>query len=192
MQEAVPVGIGSMAAILGLDLQTVETACAEASQGKVCSAANMNSQTQTVIAGHAEAVERASELLKERGAKRAIKLNVSAPFHSVLMQQAQDRLSVELTKMRFFDLMTPCVSNVEARPYDEAEKARELLIRQVTSPVRWMQSVEYLKENGVTTFIEIGAGKVLGGLIRQTFRESNCLNVEDSESLQATKTALEI
>lgn len=190
MQEAVPVGIGAMAAILGADLETVEKACEEAAENQICSAANINAPTQIVIAGHAEAVDRASELLKTRGAKRAIKLNVSAPFHSALMQPAQDRLSVELEKTRFFDLTAPCVTNVEARANDEAERAKELLIRQVAAPVKWSQSVEYLKSCGVTKYVEIGAGKVLSGLVRQIDRETTCFNVEDKQSLEATKTAL--
>lgn len=190
MQEAVPVGIGAMAAILGADLETVEKACEEAAENQICSAANINAPTQIVIAGHAEAVDRASELLKTRGAKRAIKLNVSAPFHSALMQPAQDRLSVELEKTRFFDLTAPCVTNVEARANDEAERAKELLIRQVAAPVKWSQSVEYLKSCGVTKYVEIGAGKVLSGLVRQIDREAQLFNVEDKQSLEATKTAL--
>jgi [acyl-carrier-protein] S-malonyltransferase len=190
MQEAVPVGVGAMAAILGVDLEAVEKACAEAAENQICSAANVNAPTQIVIAGHAEAVDRASELLKTRGAKRAIKLNVSAPFHSALMQPAQDRLSVELEKTRFFDLTAPCVTNVEARENDEAERAKELLIRQVASPVKWSQSVEYLKSKGVTKYVEIGTGKVLSGLVRQVDREAVCFNVEDRTSLEATKTAL--
>jgi [acyl-carrier-protein] S-malonyltransferase len=190
MQEAVPVGVGAMAAILGADLQTVTQACEEAAQNQICTAANMNSPTQTVIAGHTEAVERAIEILKSRGAKRAIKLNVSAPFHSPLMQQAQERLATELQKIRLFDLVFPCVTNVEAKANDEAEQARELLIRQVTAPVRWSQSIEFLKANGVNTFIEVGAGKVLSGLIKQIDREANTHNVDDSASLHVTKTAL--
>ena len=190
MQEAVPVGIGAMAAVLGADLETVEKACAEAAENQICSAANINAPTQIVIAGHAEAVDRASELLKKRGAKRAIKLNVSAPFHSALMQPAQDRLSVELEKTRFFDLTAPCVTNVEAKENDEAERAKDLLIRQVAAPVKWAQSVEYLKARGVTKYVEIGAGKVLSGLVRQIDREATCLNIEDLKSLEAAKTAL--
>ena len=190
MQEAVPVGIGAMAAILGADLETVEKACAEAAENQICSAANINAPTQIVIAGHAEAVDRASELLKTRGAKRAIKLNVSAPFHSALMQPAQDRLSVELEKTRFFDLTAPCLTNVEAKENDEAERAKDLLIRQVAAPVKWAQSIEYLKARSVTKYVEIGAGKVLSGLVRQIDRKAVCLNVEDAKSLEAAKTAL--
>ncbi|MDQ4122589.1 MAG: ACP S-malonyltransferase [Acidobacteriota bacterium] len=190
MQEAVPVGVGAMAAILGADLQTVEQACAEAAENQICSAANINSPTQIVIAGHAEAVDRAGELLKNRGAKKAIKLNVSAPFHSALMQPAQDRLSVELEKTRFFDLTAPCITNIEAKENDEAERAKDLLIRQVAAPVKWWQSIEYLKSRGVMKYVEVGVGKVLGGLIRQIDREAVCLNVEDAKSLEAAKTAL--
>lgn len=187
MQEAVPIGVGAMAAVLGADLQTIEESCAEAAQHQVCSAANMNSLTQTVIAGDAEAVDRAIEILKKKGAKRAVKLNISAPFHCALMKPAQERLAVELGKIEFNNLQFPCVTNVEAEPNTNGEKARELLIKQVTAPVRWTQIVEYFKANGVKTFVEIGAGKVLSGLIRQTDSEAVCGHVEDSISLQTMK-----
>lgn len=190
MQEAVPVGVGAMAAILGANLETVEAACAEAAENQICSAANINAPTQIVIAGHAEAVDRAIEIVKSRGARKAIKLNVSAPFHSALMQPAQDRLSVELEKTRFFDLTAACVTNVEAKANDEAERTKALLIRQVASPVKWWQSIEYLKERGVSTYVEIGAGKVLSGLVRQIDREANLLNVETQASLEAAKAVL--
>jgi [acyl-carrier-protein] S-malonyltransferase len=192
MQEAVPVGVGAMAAILGLDLHTVMEGCQEAAEEQVCSAANMNSPAQTVIAGHAEAVDRAIEILKAKGAKRAIKLNVSAPFHCALMQPAQNRLAEVLREVNFQDLRFPCVTNVEAMPNVEGEKAMELLIRQTTAPVRWMQTVEFFKHNGITQYIEVGPGKVLSGLIRQIDREANCLNVEDAASLEAARVALAI
>lgn len=190
MQQAVPVGVGAMAAILGLQLHFVIEGCEEAEQGQVCSAANMNSPAQTVIAGHAEAVDRAIEILKAKGAKRAIKLNVSAPFHCALMQPAQDRLAEVLHNIKFSDLRFPCVTNVEAHPNTEGEKALELLIRQVTAPVRWLQTVEFFKNAGVKTFVEVGPGKVLSGLIRQIDREAKCFNVENSDSLETTKVAL--
>ena len=190
MQEAVPVGTGAMAAILGSDLETINAACAEAAAGQVCSAANINSPGQIVIAGDAAAIDRAIELLKARGAKRAVKLNVSAPFHSALMQPAQDRLAVDLNQLQFSDLATPLVTNVDARPINKGEEARDSLVRQVSQTVRWLESVEFLINHGVQTFIEIGPGKVLSGLTRQIRRELRCLNVEDEGSLRAAREAI--
>ena len=190
MQEAVPVGTGAMAAILGSDLETINAACAEAAAGQVCSAANINSPGQIVIAGDAAAIDRAIEILKARGAKRAVKLNVSAPFHSALMQPAQDRLAVDLNQLQFSDLATPLVTNVDARPINKGEEARDSLVRQVSQTVRWLESVEFLINHGVQTFIEIGPGKVLSGLTRQIRRELRCLNVEDEGSLRAAREAI--
>lgn len=190
MQEAVPVGTGAMAAILGSDVETVNGACAEAEQGQVCSAANINSPGQIVIAGDAAAIDRAIEILKARGAKRAVKLNVSAPFHCALMKPAQDRLAQDLNDLQFKDLMTPLVTNVDAKPIKTGDEARNSLVRQVSQPVRWLESVEFLRNHGVQTFIEIGPGKVLSGLVRQINRELRCLNVEDESSLRATREAL--
>jgi [acyl-carrier-protein] S-malonyltransferase len=192
MQEAVPVGTGAMAAILGSDVETVNAACAEAAQGQVCSAANINSPGQIVIAGDAAAIDRAIEILKTRGAKRAVKLNVSAPFHCALMKPAQDRLSADLKQSHFNDLQTPLVTNVDAKPIKTGAEARDSLVRQVSQPVRWLESVEFLSSHGVQTFIEIGPGKVLSGLVRQINRELRCLNVEDDSSLRATREALAI
>jgi len=192
MQEAVPVGTGAMAAILGSDVETVNAACGEAAQGQVCSAANINSPGQIVIAGDAAAIDRAIEILKARGAKRAVKLNVSAPFHCALMQPAQDRLSADLKQSQFNDLQTPLVTNVDAKPIKTGAEARDSLVRQVSQPVRWLQSVEFLSSHGVQTFIEIGPGKVLSGLVRQINRELRCLNVEDDSSLRASREALAI
>jgi [acyl-carrier-protein] S-malonyltransferase len=192
MQQAVPVGTGAMAAILGSTLEIVETACAEAAQGQVCSAANINSPGQIVIAGDADAIDRAIELLKTRGAKRAVKLNVSAPFHCALMKPAQDRLASDLDVLPFEDLATPLVTNVDAKAIKMAAEARDSLVRQVSQPVRWLESVEFLSNHGVQTFIEIGPGKVLSGLVRQINRELRCLNVEDESSLRATREALAI
>jgi [acyl-carrier-protein] S-malonyltransferase len=183
MQEAVPVGTGAMAAVMGADLETVTTACTEAQAGEVCSPANINSQNQIVIAGHAGAVDRAIALLKERWSKRAIKLNVSAPFHSALMMPAQERLAAELEKLEFHDLRLPLVTNVDASVITKGEDARESLVRQVSSPVRWLESVQLLIKEGVQTFVEVGPGKVLCGLVRQIERSANCLNVGDAESL---------
>jgi [acyl-carrier-protein] S-malonyltransferase len=190
MQEAVPVGTGAMAAILGSDLETINDACAEAAAGQICSAANINSPGQIVIAGDAAAIDRAIEILKARGAKRAVKLNVSAPFHCALMQPAQDRLAADLGQLQFSDLATPLVTNVDARPINKGEEARDSLVRQVSQTVRWLESVEFLINHGVQTFIEIGPGKVLSGLTRQIRRELRCLNVEDEDSLRAAREAI--
>jgi [acyl-carrier-protein] S-malonyltransferase len=191
MQEAVPVGAGAMAAILGADVETVEAACAEARQGdEVCGPANINSPGQIVIAGSAAAVERAIPILKARGAKRAVPLKVSAPFHCALMLPAQERLAAELKEIEFKDLSVPLVTNVNAAVIRTGAEARESLVRQVSSPVRWRESVELLARENVSTFVEIGPGKVLCGLVRQTAPQSRCLNVEDKASLDATLAAL--
>jgi [acyl-carrier-protein] S-malonyltransferase len=190
MQEAVPQGVGAMAAILGLDLKTVEETCIEVSQDHICSPANINSPSQIVIAGAVEAVDRACELLKERGAKRAIKLNVSAPFHCALMYPAQEKLGRDLQEIAFHDLAFPIIENVTAEANLHGARIPEALTEQVSSPVKWAQSVEFLLENGVQTFIEVGAGKVLSGLIRQINRDSRCLNVEDFGSLKNSLASL--
>ena len=190
MQEAVPVGTGAMAAILGSDLETVNAACAEAAQGQVCSAANINSPGQIVIAGDVAAIDRAIEVLKASGAKRAVKLNVSAPFHCALMMPAQDRLAADLNEMQFDDLATPLVTNVDAKSIKTGNEARDSLIRQVSRTVRWLESVEFLSNHGVQTFIEIGPGKVLSGLARQINRDLRLSNVEDEASLRGAREAL--
>jgi len=190
MQEAVPVGAGAMAAILGADLSTVMQACAEASDGQVCSPANINSQNQVVIAGNAEAIDRAMALLKGRGAKRAIKLQVSAPFHCALMRPAQDRLASDLHETTFEDLEIPLVTNVDAQAVTAGGEARDALVRQVSQTVRWLESVEFLIGHGVQSFMEIGPGKVLSGLVRQIDRSVSCVNVEDTVSLRAAREAL--
>lgn len=190
MQEAVPLGTGAMAAVMGADLETVTTACNEAQAGEVCSPANINSPNQIVIAGHAGAVDRAIALLKERWSKRAIKLNVSAPFHSALMMPAEVRLAAELEKLEFHDLRLPLVTNVDASVITKGEDARRSLVRQVSSPVRWLESVQLLIKEGVQTFIEVGPGKVLCGLARQIERSVNCLNVGDAESLGKAKAVM--
>ncbi|HSK71675.1 MAG TPA: ACP S-malonyltransferase [Pyrinomonadaceae bacterium] len=184
MQEAVPVGVGAMAAILGLDLETIEAACSEAADGQVCSPANINSPAQVVIAGNAEAIDRAIEILKEKGAKRAIKLNVSAPFHCALMKPAQERLAEDLREIDFQDLRFPIIENVSAEANTKGERVREALINQVSAPVLWRQSVENLINQGVETFVEVGAGKVLSGLVRQINRDVRSLNVENSAGLK--------
>ena len=190
MQEAVPVATGAMAAILGADINVVVAACEEARDGQVCSAANINSPNQVVIAGDSAAIDRAIVLLKERGAKRAVKLNVSAPFHCTLMKQAQERLASDLQAISFADLKVPLVTNVDADVVKRRAEAREALIRQVTQPVRWLESVEFLTHHGVQSFVEIGPGKVLSGLVRQIDRSLDCVNVEDQASLRAAREAL--
>jgi [acyl-carrier-protein] S-malonyltransferase len=190
MQEAAPVGSGAMAAIMGADLGDIMKACNEAAQGEVCSPANINSANQVVIAGDTAAIDRAIELLKERGAKRAIRLNVSAPFHCALMRPAQERLAEDLEKLNFHDLQLPLVTNVDAAAITTGREARDALVRQVSSPVRWHETITYLVQKGVDTFVEVGPGKVLSGLVRQIDRSVRCLNVEDTASLRATGEAL--
>jgi [acyl-carrier-protein] S-malonyltransferase len=190
MQEAVPVGVGAMAAILGADLDVIISACAEAAEGQVCSAANINSPNQVVIAGDSAAVDRAIELLKKRGARRVMKLKVSAPFHCALMQPAQERLAVDLKEILFQDVGAPIVTNVDARAISSGAEARDALVRQVSQPVRWLESVEFLISQGVQSLVEIGPGKVLSGLVRQIDRSLRCMNVEDKASLCATREAL--
>jgi [acyl-carrier-protein] S-malonyltransferase len=192
MQEAVPVGVGAMAAILGSDVRTVEEACAEASRGEVCSPANLNSPKQIVIAGDAAAVERAMEILKSRGARKAVKLNVSAPFHCALMLPAQRRLASDLEKIDFKDLRVPLVSNVDAKLVRAGAEARDALVRQVSSPVRWSESVELLaNEQGVRSFVEVGPGKVLSGLLRQIAPEARAVNVDNADGVEAARAATE-
>ena len=186
MQSAVPVGVGAMAAILGLDVATVEAGCAEAAEEQVCSPANMNSPSQVVIAGNADAVDRACEILKEKGAKRAIKLNVSAPFHCALMTPAQERLEADLKELKYSSFFFPIVHNVDAAANDDAGKVCDKLTNQVSSPVRWLQSVEMMAANGVEKFIEIGPGRVLTGLVRQIRKDAAYANVENTESLRNT------
>jgi [acyl-carrier-protein] S-malonyltransferase len=191
MQEAVPAGEGAMAAIIGADLRTVEDACEEASGGGTCSPANINSPGQIVIAGKAAAVDRAIEILKRRGVKRAVRLNVSAPFHCALMMPAQERLAADLEEIEFANLGVPLVSNVDAAVTRSGAEARAKLVRQVSQPVRWQESVERLAgECGVGTFVEVGPGKVLSGLIRKTADRARCLGVEDGAGLRATRAAL--
>lgn len=183
MQEAVPVGEGAMAALLGLEVAAAEEICSQAARGEVVAPANLNSPGQIVIAGHARAVARAVEIAKTRGAKRAVMLNVSAPFHCALMKPAQDRLSVDLDAAEFADSSVPLVNNVDGEPVRAAAALREGLKRQVTLPVRWEQSIRRLRELGVDLFVEVGPGKVLSGLVRQIDRQSECLRVEDIASL---------
>jgi [acyl-carrier-protein] S-malonyltransferase len=190
MQEAVPVGTGAMAAILLLDLAAIEDACREAAQGEVVAPANMNGPGQVVIAGTAAAVARAMELCKAKGAKRAVALPVSAPFHCSLMKPAQDRLEPELRAAAFRDPSVPLVNNVDAAVVRDAATCREGVIRQVSSPVRWQESVERLVAEGVTTFIEVGPGEVLGGLVKKIAKGARILSVQDPASLEKTVAAL--
>jgi [acyl-carrier-protein] S-malonyltransferase len=194
MQEAVPMGTGAMAAVMGAALAEIETACAEASQGEVCAPANINSPNQVVIAGNVAAVERAGELLKARGAKRVIPLKVSAPFHCALMLPAQHRLAADLEQTTFNALQVPLVTNVDAQILEAGgdDAVPDALVRQVSSPVRWLQSIELLVARGVQTFIEVGPGKVLSGLIRQINRDLTALNIEDSESLSAAQSGVRL
>jgi len=186
MQEAVPVGVGAMAAILGMDLEKVTAICADAAQGEVCEPANINSAEQIVISGHASAVERATRLAGERGAKRAVMLQVSAPFHCSLMKPAQDRLAADLRSLGFQKPAIPVVCNVDAASIADADAARDALVRQVTGAVKWEPSMRLLIAKGVEVFVEVGPGKVLCGLMRQIDRSKTCLNIADEASLQKT------
>jgi [acyl-carrier-protein] S-malonyltransferase len=192
MQEAVPVGTGAMAAVLGAALDDIERICKEASEKQVCAPANINSPNQVVIAGHTEAIARAEEMLKAAGVRRVVRLNVSAPFHSALMKAAQERLEPDLARLDFSDLVMPLVTNVDAAETRTGEVARDSLIRQVSSPVRWLESIELMIEKGCDSFVEVGPGKVLTGLMRQINREVRTLNVEDTESLKATGKDLKV
>jgi [acyl-carrier-protein] S-malonyltransferase len=183
MQEAVPVGTGAMAAVMGAELDAIERICAEAQQDQVCSIANFNSPGQAVIAGNTEAVDRAIQLLSGV-AKKLKKLEVSAPFHCALMKPAQDRLAPDLAKLSFNEPAMPVVTNVDARVTTAPDELRDALVRQVSAPVRWVDSIQLLVEQGVDTFIEAGPGKVLSGLIRRIARDVKMLNVEDAASLE--------
>jgi [acyl-carrier-protein] S-malonyltransferase len=186
MQEAVPVGVGAMSAILGMNLEQVAAICGDAAEGEVCEPANINSSEQIVISGHTAAVERATKLADERGAKRAKILPVSAPFHCALMKPAQDRLAADLNSLTFRNPEVPIVCNVDAAVVQTAEPSRDALIRQVTGSVKWEQSIQLLIAQGVQTFIEVGPGKVLTGLMRQIDRSKTCLSVGDEASLNKT------
>src|SRR5580692_11066678 len=186
MQSAVPEGVGAMAAILGLAPAQVAGICKQAADGQVVAPANLNSPEQTVISGHAEAVKRTVEMASAGGAKRAVMLAVSAPFHSSLMQPAAQRLETDLRATKFHPLRIPLVNNADAELTTSGDEARESLIRQVTLPVRWEESVRELIEQGVNTFVEVGPGRVLTGLLRQIERSVGTLNVEDEKSLATT------
>ena len=191
MQEAVPVGQGAMAALLGLSSEAVEALCREEAKGEILSAANFNAPDQTVIAGATAAVERATRAAPTRGARRAITLPVSAPFHCELMAAAQVRLAPELSSTPFKDLECPLVGNVDALPVTSGEKARENLIRQITAPVRWEAGVRELHRLGARRFVEVGPGRVLSGLVRRILPEAKVYNVEDPASLEKTLRQLQ-
>src|SRR5271165_95479 len=191
MQEAVPVGVGAMAAILGMDYEQVAAVCQDAAQGEICSPANINSPEQIVISGNTAAVERAAKLADERGAKRAKLLPVSAPFHCSLMQPAQDRLASDLNLLKLQKPVYPVASNVDAELVTDDLRARDTLVRQVTGSVKWEQCMRLLIAQGVQTFIEVGPGKVLCGLMRQIDRSKTCLNVGDVVTLAKTLESIE-
>jgi [acyl-carrier-protein] S-malonyltransferase len=190
MQEAVPAGQGAMAALLGLSLSRVQQVCEQAAQGQVVVPANLNSPGQIVISGHKEAVERAAAAAKDAGAKRAVLLPVSAPFHSSLLQPAAARLESDFQRIRFGGLSVPLVTNVDAEVIETPQAARDALLRQVPAPVRWEESMRKLIELGCDCFIEVGPGKVLAGLLRQIDRSVRALSVEDPASLEKTLAVL--
>jgi [acyl-carrier-protein] S-malonyltransferase len=187
MQEAVPVGAGAMAAILGLDAAAVEEACREAAQGEVVSAANINGAGQVVIAGSADAVARAGERAKARGAKRVVSLSVSAPFHCALMKPAEERLARELRALAVEDPRVPIVANVDATPKRVAAEAIEALVAQVSSPVRWEAVIGRLASEGVTTYVEVGPGTVLSALARKIQRGASVVSFGAPDDLAAVQ-----
>ena len=183
MQEAVPVGTGAMAAIIGLDTATLDQVCQAAAQGQVVSPANFNSAGQVVIAGHTEAVDRAIELAKSEGAKRALPLPVSAPFHCSLMEKAGERLADVLAEVEVGDMAIPVITNVEATPNQDPTRVRQLLVDQVSAPVRWDETLACMVKLGVARYIEIGPGKVLAGLVKRVARESTIQNVQNVQDI---------
>jgi [acyl-carrier-protein] S-malonyltransferase len=190
MQEAVAVGQGAMAALLGMEASAVEEVCREAAQGEVVSPANFNCPGQVVISGHKGAVERAVALARGRGAKRAIMLNVSAPFHCALMKPAQERLEKDVDGAAISDPKIPLANNVDAELVCAADRVRDGLKRQVTAPVRWEQAMRVLRSQNVDCFIEVGPGKVLSGLLRQIDPQAECLRIEDRATLNEVLSRL--
>jgi [acyl-carrier-protein] S-malonyltransferase len=186
MQESVPVGQGAMAAILGLTADQVEALCREAAQGEILSPANFNSPSQIVIAGAAAAVDRALHLAKSHGARKAVQLSVSAPFHCALMEPAQDRLAKDLKQISFRNPAPPLINNADAAEVRSGDAIGDSLSRQICSPVRWTESIQRLISAGVHLFVEVGPGKVLSGLIRQIDRTVRIANVETPQSLAQT------
>lgn len=185
MQEAVPLGVGAMAAIIGADLAVLAEICQEVAGTEVCSTANLNSPNQAVIAGHKEAVERAIEALKARKAGKAKMLPVSAPFHCDLMKPAAERLALDLAEIEFGNLEIPLVNNVDARIINRSNEVADSLLRQVCAPVRWNGVIQQLIDQGVTRFIEVGPKKVLTGLIKQINNTVEFLNVEDRATIES-------
>ena len=190
MQEAVPVGVGAMAALLGVDLAVVEETCAAAAQGEVVGVANINSPGQIVIAGHRGAVERAVKGAAERGGKKSMLLPVSAPFHCALMKPAADRLAAELERVAVSAPRLPVVRNVDAGVTTTAEEVKPFLVRQVASPVRWTDGLARLAREGADVWIEVGPGRVLTGLLKRTVDGARGHSVEDVPSLEKTRAAL--
>jgi len=191
MQEAVPVGAGAMAVILGLDAETVAQACADAAEGEVVSPANLNGGGQIVIAGDRAAVERAGDLAKGLGARRIVPLSVSAPFHCALMKAAETQLAPELRALEAHDPRVPVVADVDAEPKREARAAIEALVRQVSAPVRWEEVVGRLASEGVTTYVEVGPGTVLSGLVRKLHREATSISFGNPDDLAAVERLLQ-
>ena len=191
MTEAVPEGVGAMYAILGLDRKTVEDTCEEYKQYGFVSPANYNAPGQIVIAGEAEVAEKTAAALKEKGAKMTVKLNVSGPFHTALLKPASDRLAVELEKMNISDMQMPVITNVTGTVVENKADIIPILIKQVMSPVKWEDTINYLASQGVDTFIEVGPGKTLSGFVKRTVKGVKIYNVEDMKSLEKTLTGLE-
>ena len=190
MQEAVPVGAGSMAAILGLDGQTVARACEEAAEGEIVSPANINGAGQVVIAGATDAVRRAGERAKALGAKRVVPLAVSAPFHCALLKPAEQRLEPDLRALRVENPRVPIIANVDAEPKRDAAAAIDALVRQVSAPVRWEQVVQRLASEGVTHYVEVGPGTVLSGLVKKIHRDARIFNFAAPDDLAVVETGL--
>ena len=191
MQEAVPVGLGTMAAIIGLSIDSLQELCDQVStESSVVQPANLNSPVQTVIAGHKEAVEQVSTKALEAGAKKAVPLPVSAPFHSALMKPAEVKLQKELEQTEFFDLSIPVITNIEAQPITKGSDARSALVKQVCSPVRWSETMQELVDQGIERVVELGSGKVLSGLMKRFNRDIACFQVGDRESLLQTLATL--
>jgi len=187
MQEATPVGLGAMAALLGLDFETATAVAAEAAQGEVCQAANDNDPAQVVVSGHRAAVERALDIAKARGAKRALLLPVSAPFHCALMQPAADVMATALAGVTISAPCVPVVSNVRAEGVSDPAAIRDLLVRQITGSVRWRESVQWMAAQGVTEFLEIGAGKALSGMVKRIARDATTRAVGTPEDVAALR-----
>ncbi len=189
MQKAVPVGTGAMAALLGLDFEQASAVASEAAQGEVCQAANDNGAGQVVVSGHKAAVERAVEIAKTKGAKRAMLLPVSAPFHCALMQPAAEVMGEALSKVQINAPAVPVVANVVAKPLSDPKEIVEALVRQVTGTVRWRECVAYMSGAGVTTFYEVGAGKVLSGLVKRLAASASSTAIGAPDDVTAFKAA---